>query len=185
MPCFGAGTAASGVKDLLQKRSPTPGRDTGRRERRFCRLRHPVPGRRRAWRGCGNSAGRFCAPERPRTQGAKFIRSLFDNQSNGLYDWGGQRHDRAPGSRGQNGCPSRGWRAQGHGRPAFAAVTGMAPNCADLVNIGSTAGASAQALRNADVVFELLAGYPGFESAVPEGGFSRCLLERYKMLEGK
>ena len=45
--------------------------------------------------------------------------------------------------------------------------------------------ASAQALRNADVVFELLAGYPGFESAVPEGGFSRCLPERYKMLEGK
>lgn len=64
-------------------------------------------------------------------------------------------------------------------------MTGMAPNCADLVNIGSTAGASAQALRNADVVFELLAGYPGFESAVPEGGFSRCLPERYKMLEGK
>lgn len=64
-------------------------------------------------------------------------------------------------------------------------MTGMAPNCADLVNIGSTAGASAQALRNADVVFELLAGCPGFESAVPEGGFSRCLLERYKMLEGK
>ena len=70
-------------------------------------------------------------------------------------------------------------------RPVFAAVIGMAPNSADLVNIGSTAGASAQALRNADVVFELLAGCPGFESAVPEGGFSRCLLERYKMLEGK
>lgn len=70
-------------------------------------------------------------------------------------------------------------------RPVFAAVIGMAPNCADLVNIGPTAGASAQALRNADVVFELLAGYPGFESAVPEGGFSRCLPERYKMLEGK
>ncbi len=88
MPCLGAGAAASGVKDLLQKRSPTPGRDTGRKGKRFCRLRHPVPCRRRAWRGCGNSAGRFCAPERPRTQGAKFIRSLFDNQSNGVYDWG-------------------------------------------------------------------------------------------------
>lgn len=50
--------------------------------------------------------------------------------------------------------------------PAFASMIGVDPSSVEFVNIDSTAKVSALASRNADVVFELLTGYPNFEAAM-------------------
>lgn len=50
--------------------------------------------------------------------------------------------------------------------PAFAAMIGVDPDSVEFINIDSTAKVSALASRNADVVFELLTGYPNFDAAM-------------------
>ena len=63
--------------------------------------------------------------------------------------------------------------------PAFAAMIGVDPDSVEFINIESTAKVSALASHNADVVFELLTGYPNFASAIPDGGFSYFLWADY------
>ena len=63
--------------------------------------------------------------------------------------------------------------------PAFASMIGVDPDSVEFVNIDSTAKVSALVSRNADVVFELLTGYPNFATAIPEDQFSYFLWADY------
>ncbi|MCQ2412691.1 MAG: ABC transporter substrate-binding protein [Sphaerochaetaceae bacterium] len=63
--------------------------------------------------------------------------------------------------------------------PAFAAMIGVDPQSVEFVNIDSTAKVSALASRNADVVFELLSGYPNFKAAMDTSKIGNFLWADY------
>lgn len=115
-----------------------------------------------------------------RAQGAKakIIGAIFDNHPNAMYFWDDSGIQSPADIVGKTVAVPE---TDGHKVmwPAFAAMLGVDPNSVDFVNIESTAKVSALASRNADVVFELLTGYPNFASAIPDGGFSYFLWADY------
>ena len=115
-----------------------------------------------------------------REQGAmaKIIGIIFDNHPNSMYYWEDSGITKPQDLVGKTVAVPE---TDGHKVmwPAFAAMLGIDPDSVDFVNIESTAKVSALASKNADVVFELLTGYPNFESAIPEGGFGNFLWADY------
>lgn len=63
--------------------------------------------------------------------------------------------------------------------PAFASMIGVPADSVEFVNIDSTAKVSALVSRNADVVFELLTGYPNFTAAISPDLFDYFLWADY------
>lgn len=63
--------------------------------------------------------------------------------------------------------------------PAFAAMIGVPADSVEFINIDSTAKVSALVSRHADVVFELLTGYPNFAAATDPSLFSYFLWADY------
>ena len=63
--------------------------------------------------------------------------------------------------------------------PAFASMIGVDPESVEFINIYSTAKVSALASRNADVVFELLTGYPNFDAAMDTSKIGNFLWADY------
>ncbi len=115
-----------------------------------------------------------------REQGAlaKIIGIIFDNHPNAMYYWEDSGMTAPQDIVGKTVAVPE---TDGHKVmwPAFAAMIGVDPDSVDFVNIESTAKVSALASKNADVVFELLTGYPNFESAIPDGGFNYFLWADY------
>lgn len=115
-----------------------------------------------------------------RAQGAnaKIIGAIFDNHPNAMYFWDDSGIQSPADIVGKTVAVPE---TDGHKVmwPAFAAMLGVDPGSVDFVNIESTAKVSALASHNADVVFELLTGYPNFTSAIPDGGFSYFLWADY------
>lgn len=109
---------------------------------------------------------------------AKIIGIIFDNHPNSMYFWDDSGITSPQDIVGKTVAVPE---TDGHKVmwPAFASMIGVDPNSVEFVNIESTAKVSALASHNADVVFELLTGYPNFESAIPEGGFSNFLWADY------
>lgn len=109
---------------------------------------------------------------------AKIIGIIFDNHPNAMYYWKDSGMTSPADIVGKTVAVPE---TDGHKVmwPAFAAMIGVDPNSVEFVNIESTAKVSALASHNADVVFELLTGYPNFESAIPEGGFDYFLWADY------
>jgi NitT/TauT family transport system substrate-binding protein len=115
-----------------------------------------------------------------REQGAncKIIGIIFDNHPNSMYFWddsGIKVPQDLPGH--TVAVPE----TDGHKVmwPAFAAMIGVDPESVDFVNIESTAKVSALASHNGAGVSEIYTGYPNFETAIPEGGFSNILWADY------
>lgn len=106
---------------------------------------------------------------------AKIIGIIFDNHPNSMYFWDDSGMT-TPADMTVAVPETDGHKVMW---PAFAAMIGVDPNSVEFVNIESTAKVSALASHNADVVFELLTGYPNFESAIPDGGFSNFLWADY------
>lgn len=115
-----------------------------------------------------------------REQGAqaKIIGIIFDNHPNAMYYWEDSGMTSPADIVGKTVAVPE---TDGHKVmwPAFAAMLGIDPDSVEFVNIESTAKVSALASKNADVVFELLTGYPNFESAIPDGGFNYFLWADY------
>lgn len=115
-----------------------------------------------------------------RQQGApvKIIGAIFDNHPNSMYFFDESGIKEPQDIVGKTVAVPE---TDGHKImwPAFAAMIGVDPDSVEFVNIESTAKVSALASKNADVVFELLTGYPNFTSAIPEGGFSNILWADY------
>lgn len=109
---------------------------------------------------------------------AKIIGIIFDNHPNAMFFWDDSGMESPADIVGKTVAVPE---TDGHKVmwPAFAAMIGVDPDSVEFVNIESTAKTSALASRNADVVFELLTGYPNFASAIPEGGFSYFLWADY------
>lgn len=115
-----------------------------------------------------------------RAQGAKtkIIGAIFDNHPNAMYFWDDSGIESPADIVGKTVAVPE---TDGHKVmwPAFASLIGVEPDSVEFVNIESTAKVSALASHNADVVFELLTGYPNFASAIPDGGFSYFLWADY------
>ena len=103
---------------------------------------------------------------------------MFDNHPNSMYFWDDSGITKPQDIVGKTVAVPE---TDGHKVmwPAFAAMIGVDPDSVEFINIESTAKVSALASHNADVVFELYTGYPNFESAIPEGGFSNILWADY------
>ena len=108
----------------------------------------------------------------------KIIGIVFDNHPNSMYFWDDSGITKPQDIVGKTVAVPE---TDGHKVmwPAFAAMIGVDPDSVEFINIESTAKVSALASHNADVVFELYTGYPNFESAIPEGGFSNILWADY------
>lgn len=109
---------------------------------------------------------------------AKIIGIIFDNHPNAMYYWDESGMTSPADIVGKTVAVPE---TDGHKVmwPAFASMIGVDPESVEFVNIESTAKVSALASHNADVVFELLTGYPNFASAIPDGGFSYFLWADY------
>lgn len=108
----------------------------------------------------------------------KIVGIIFDNHPNAMYFWDDSGMTSPADIVGKTVAVPE---TDGHKVmwPAFAAMIGVDPDSVEFINIESTAKVSALASHNADVVFELLTGYPNFASAIPDGGFSYFLWADY------
>ena len=95
----------------------------------------------------------------------KIIGIIFDNHPNAMYFWDDSGMTSPADIVGKTVAVPE---TDGHKVmwPAFAAMIGVDPDSVEFINIESTAKVSALASHNADVVFELLTGYPNFASAI-------------------
>ncbi|MFA7204824.1 MAG: ABC transporter substrate-binding protein [Saccharofermentanales bacterium] len=109
---------------------------------------------------------------------AKIIGTIFDKHPNAMYFYNDTGIKKPQDIVGKTvAVPA----TDGHKVmwPAFAAMIGVPADSVEFINIDSTAKVSALVSRNADVVFELLTGYPNFAAATDPSTFSYFLWADY------